>query len=163
VATLSTAQSEQGGARVRFPPPLVFLGFILAGVVLQYFVTPLQAHLAAALRLAVACLLVLGGLALFVPAMRWFKRTGQHPRPWTPSPSLILEGPYRFSRNPIYVAMTAVQAGIGVALDNIWMLCFSVPALVVIHYIAVRPEEAYLVEKFGEAYEKYRSAVRRYI
>lgn len=160
---MSTAQNERGGARVRFPPPLVFLGFIFAGVLLQYFVTPFQAHLPATLRFAVACLLVLGGLAIFVPAMRWFKRTGQHPRPWTPSPSLILEGPYRFSRNPIYVAMTAVQAGFAVALDNLWILCFSVPALVVVHYIAVRPEEAYLVEKFGEAYEKYRSAVRRYL
>ena len=160
---MTAGQNEQGGARVGFPPPLVFLGFIFMGVVLQYFVTPFQAHLPAALRVAVACLLVLGGLVLFVPAMRWFKRTGQHPRPWTPSPSLILEGPYRFSRNPIYVAMTAVQAGIAVALDNLWILCFSGPALVVVHYIAVRPEEAYLVEKFGEAYEKYRSAVRRYL
>jgi len=160
---LSTAQNEHGGARVRFPPPLVFLGFILAGVALQHFVTPLQAHIPAAPRLAVGCLVGLGGIALFVPAMRWFKRTGQHPRPWTPSPSLILEGPYRFSRNPIYIAMTAVQAGIGTALDNLWILGFSVTALVVVHYIAVRPEEAYLAEKFGAAYENYRSAVRRYL
>src|SRR5262245_32843648 len=101
---MSEPTSPERGARVHFPPPLVFLGFILAGVALQHFVAPLQGHLPAAPRLAFGCLLGLAGLALFVTAMRWFKRTGQHPRPWTPSPSLILKRPYRFSRNPIYLA-----------------------------------------------------------
>jgi protein-S-isoprenylcysteine O-methyltransferase Ste14 len=159
---MSEPNSAERGARVRFPPPLVFFGFILAGVALQHLVAPLRARVPAVPRIAFGCLLGLGGLALFVAAMRWFKRTGQHPRPWTPSPSLILEGPYRFSRNPIYLAMTAVQAGIGVAVDNSWILCLSVPALVVVHYIAVRPEEVYLAGKFGDDYARYCARVRRY-
>jgi protein-S-isoprenylcysteine O-methyltransferase Ste14 len=160
---MATAQNEQGGARVHFPPPLVFLGAISAGVALQHLVAPLSSHFPAVPRLAVGALFTLGGVLLFGGALRWFKRTGQHPRPWTPTPTLIVEGPYRFSRNPIYVAMTAVQVSIGLALDDLWIVGLAVPSLVAVHFIAVLPEERYLSEKFGESYRQYLSRVRRYL
>ena len=160
---MATAQNEQGGARVHFPPPLVFLGSILVGVALQLLLAPLSTRLPAAPRVAVGVLMVVGALLLFGRALRWFRRTGQHPRPWTPTPALIIEGPYRFSRNPIYVAMTAVQAGIGLALDNFWIVGLAVPSLIVVHFIAVLPEERYLSEKFGDSYGQYLARVRRYL
>jgi protein-S-isoprenylcysteine O-methyltransferase Ste14 len=160
---MTTAHNEHGGARVRFPPPLVFLGAIVVGVILDRRVARLSTHLSPALRLAVGGTILLGAAMLFGSSLRWFKRTGQHPRPWTPTPSLIIEGPYRFSRNPIYVAMTAMQAGFGLALDDLWIIGLAVPALVVVHFIAVRPEERYLAEKFGESYSQYLARVRRYL
>jgi protein-S-isoprenylcysteine O-methyltransferase Ste14 len=158
----SSPRSKQGGPHVRFPPPLVFLLFLFAGVALQWGV-PLSARTGWTVRAAVGAVLVGGGLGLIGWAARGFRRIGRSPEPWIPSSSLILEGPYRFSRNPMYVGMTATQMGIGAALDNGWVLLFAAPALLCVHFIAVRPEERYLGETFGEGYEALKKRVRRYL
>src|SRR5262249_50920210 len=158
----NAAQSEQGGARVRFPPPLVYLGSVLLGVALRYL-RPLALSGDRRLRLAVAAVAALAGIALVVSARSWFKRTGQGPKPWRPSPELILRGPYRFTRNPMYLGVFLFQLAVGVALDNLWIILLAPASLVVVHFIAVRPEEAYLEEKFGEPYRRFKSSVRRYL
>ena len=159
----SPVQSRQGGARVQFPPPFVFLGFLLLGVFVHSVVLPLRFPLARSITLTIGGLLVLAAIALFATAIRLFRATGQHPRPWLPTPSLILDGPYRFSRNPIYLAMTLAQIGLGLLLDNAWIVALSGASLTVIHFIAVRPEEAYLLDRFGEPYRSYLASVRRYL
>ena len=156
-------QSGQGGARVFFPPPFIFLGFLLVGVLLQRNVVPIRVPLAPLIRLAAGASFVLAAIALFAAALRLFRATGQHPRPWLPSPSLILEGPYRWSRNPIYVAMTLMQIGLGFLFDDVWVVVLSAASLAVVHVIAVRPEEAYLIDRFGEPYRRYTESVRRYL
>jgi protein-S-isoprenylcysteine O-methyltransferase Ste14 len=155
-------RSKQGGPNVRFPPPLVFLGFLLAGVALQ-FALPVAAHAGRMMRAAAGVVLVGSGLGLIVWANQGFRRIGRRPEPWIPSSSLILEGPYRFSRNPMYVGMTAAHLGIGAALDNGWVVFFAAPALLVVHFIAVRPEERYLAETFGDGFATLKKRVRRYL
>lgn len=159
----SPVQSRQGGARVRFPPPFVFLGFLLVGVFLHSVVLPLRLPVPRPITLGVGGLLLLAAIALFATALRLFRATGQHPRPWLPTPSLIVEGPYRFSRNPIYVAMTLAQIGLGLLFDNAWIVILSAASLTAVHLIAVRPEEAYLLDRFGEPYRGYLERVRRYL
>jgi protein-S-isoprenylcysteine O-methyltransferase Ste14 len=159
---MSSVTNERGGARVRFPPPLVFLACIGAGVLLGRFVQPLVLPIPTAPRLAAGVLVIVAGLALVVWAFGPFRRTGQDPAPWKPSPSLIIQGPYKFTRNPMYVAMLTVQVGVGVCLGNVWILLLGPLALVLVHFIAVLPEEAYLGERFGEDYARYRASVRRY-
>jgi protein-S-isoprenylcysteine O-methyltransferase Ste14 len=159
----SSVQSRQGGARVRFPPPFVFLGFLLVGVFLHSVILPLRFPLPRWATLAVGGLLVVAAIALFAAALRLFRATGQHPRPWLPTPSLIVEGPYRFSRNPIYLAMTMAQIGLGLLFDNTWIVALSAVSLTVVHFMAVRPEEAYLLDRFGEPYRRYMTSVRRYL
>jgi len=156
-------QSRQGGARVRVPPPLVFLGSLLVGVLLQRTVRPLPFPLPRSMTLALGALAIVAAVTLFTSALRLFRATGQETRPWLPSPSLIIEGPYRFSRNPIYVAMMLVQIGLGLVLDNGWIIALSGASLAVIHVIAVRPEEIYLLDRFGEPYRRYLATVRRYL
>jgi protein-S-isoprenylcysteine O-methyltransferase Ste14 len=156
-------ESSERGAKVRFPPPLVFLGSTLLGVVLRYAVAPiaLSANRNAARWVGVAILVM--GLGLIISARTLFKRTGQNPKPWTPSPELLLNGPYRFTRNPMYVGVTLVQCGLGLALANLWICWLSPLSLLVVHFIAVLPEEKYLSEKFGESYRAYLGRVRRYL
>jgi protein-S-isoprenylcysteine O-methyltransferase Ste14 len=108
-------------------------------------------------------LFVAAGLALIFSALAMFKRTGQDPKPWTPSPELIEKGPYRWTRNPMYVGLTCVLVGLGLALNNLWFSLLAAAALLVVHVIAVLPEEKYLKEKFGRSYEEYCTRVRRYI
>jgi protein-S-isoprenylcysteine O-methyltransferase Ste14 len=103
------------------------------------------------------------GLALNLTTIVMFRRSGQDPRPWRPSPSLLLRGPYKFSRNPMYVSVMLVQAGLGVLLNNLWIVIFVVPAMIIVHFTAVIPEEAYLGQKFGASYQTYKASVRRYL
>lgn len=155
--------SPQDGARVRFPPPLVFLTSVLVGAGLQYGVSPLRIAVPRGTTLAGGALLMAAGIALMATAIGLFRASGQDPRPWTPSPSLVFRGPYRFSRNPIYVGMTLIQAGLGLALDDLWIVLLATASLLVVHFVAVRPEEAYLTEKFGDPYRQYLGKVRRYL
>ena len=156
-------QNKGGGARVYFPPPLVFLIFLFLGVVLQRAVRPLTISGDRALRVTGGIVLMALGVGLFAPALVLFRRTGQHPRPWKPTPELIPNGPYRFSRNPMYVAMTLVVLGLGIALNDLWVSLFAPVSLLAVHFIAVLPEERYLAEKFGESYRGYVAHVRRYL
>ena len=159
---MNGTQSKQGGARVRFPPPLVFVACTAVGVVFQRFV-PLRAGGARALGVAVGALAIVAGAALIAWAMGLFRRTGQDPRPWMPSPSMIVEGPYRRTRNPMYVGMTLMQLGTGFAANDLWISLLAGVSLYGVHHLAVLPEEAYLTERFGDAYRAYRASVRRYL
>jgi len=154
---------NKDGAKVRFPPPLVFLGAIIAGVIVQRMATPLSLQVAAGIRVAAGVLILVCGTSLVISARIWFTRTGQSPIPWRPTPELILRGPYRFTRNPMYVGVTLFVVGLGLTLNNIWISLFAAPALLVVHFIAVLPEERYLAEKFGESYRNFHAQVRRYI
>jgi protein-S-isoprenylcysteine O-methyltransferase Ste14 len=74
-----------------------------------------------------------------------------------------LEGPYRFTRNPMYAGVTLFQLGLGLALNNVWIALFAPLSLLTVHFIAVLPEEKYLTEKFGANYKAYLRTVRRYL
>ena len=155
--------STERGARVRFPPPLVFLSALLGGIAMHRFVVPARAPLGRSLGVLTGGLLLVAGIAVIVSARIWFTRTGQNPIPWKPTPSLIFQGPYRFTRNPMYLGATTILLGLGLALDNLWVCLFAVAALGIVHLIAVVPEERYLSVKFGESYTQYMARVRRYL
>lgn len=152
-----SVQSPQGGARVRFPPPLVFALAILIGAFLPGLRPSVWSSAPAGM------VLVILGVAFGAWAVGWFRRTGQDPKPWTPSPELISRGPYRFSRNPMYVGMTLVTLGIGGLLARGWIALLAPVALLLVHRLAVVREEAYLSAKFGEPYLAYKAKVRRYL
>ncbi len=151
------------GANVRFPPPFVFLGFALVGVGLRYAAMPMWFPVDRFVTIAAGIAAIAAAFALLLAARNLFARTGQNPRPWTPTPELVLAGPYRYTRNPMYVGMTLLQIGLGLAFDNAWIVLLAPAALLVVHAIAVVPEERYLTAKFGADYTAYRARVRRYI
>jgi len=160
---MANAQSKHGGAKVGFPPPLVFLGLILSGAALQRWLGPLPLPVASPLRLAVGAAVALSGVALVLSARLWFLRTGQHPAPWRPSPELLVHGVYRRTRNPMYLGITTFQLGLGIATVNLWISALAPLALLIVHFLAVLPEESYLTEKFGEAYRRYITTTRRHL
>ena len=151
------------GARVRFPPPLVFLLCVATGIGLGHAVAPPHVPVDTPIRVALGVVLQASAVMLVASARILFRRTGQNPVPWTPSRGLIASGPYRFTRNPMYVGITLFIVGLGVTLDDIWVSLLAGPALLIVHFIAVRPEEEYLRGKFGEPYGRYLARVRRYL
>jgi protein-S-isoprenylcysteine O-methyltransferase Ste14 len=160
---MTKAQSKHGGAKVGFPPPFVFLGFTLSGVALQGWLWRLALPAAYPFGILGGAAVAACGLVLVLSARLLFLRTGQHPAPWRPSPELLIQGIYRHTRNPMYVGITLFQLGLGVALGNGWVVAFAPLALLVVHFLAVRPEEAYLTEKFGAPYLRYTAITRRYL
>jgi len=80
-----------------------------------------------------------------------------------PTTTIVERGPYRFTRNPIYLGMFLALIGLTVALDNFWLLAMLVLFAIVIRYGVVAREEAYLERKFGDVYRSYRSRVRRWL
>ena len=160
---MAATNSVERGAQVRFPPPLVFLGCILLGVVVDYVVVRAPVPVGRVMSAIGGLVLLMVGVGFIASARIHFKRTGQSPIPWRPSPELILNGPYRFTRNPMYLGVTLVELGLGLAVNNLWISLFAVPALLTVHFMAVLPEERYLSEKFGESYKIYVAQVRRYL
>src|SRR5262249_2041430 len=83
--------------------------------------------------------------------------------PSPPPPATVESGPYRFTRNPIYLGLFLGLIGLAIAFDNLWLLIMLVPFALVIRYGVVAREEAYLERKFGDVYRGYRSRVRRWL
>lgn len=155
--------AERDGAAVRFPPPLVYLAALATGVLLQAFVAALPLAIGTGARIGAGLAVAGPGLALIAAALGLFRRTGQDPEPWKPTPEIISTGVYRFTRNPMYVGMTLLQAGIGIGLANAWVVALAPVSLAIVYAIAVRHEEAYLERKFGAAYLAYKASVRRWL
>jgi protein-S-isoprenylcysteine O-methyltransferase Ste14 len=80
-----------------------------------------------------------------------------------PTTTIVDTGPYRFTRNPIYLGIFLGLVGLAIAFDSLWPLVTLVPFTLVIRYGVVAREEAYLERKFGHAYRRYRSRVRRWL
>ena len=154
---------DADSAQVRFPPPLVYLGFLLIGPLTER-VLPLRTFgLDRAVTLAAGALLFLAGAALVMAAVGLFKRAGTRPEPWTTSTSIVSDGVYRWTRNPMYLGMALIHAGLAFAMDSPVALLLLPAALLVIRTQVIAREERYLEAKFGEAYLAYKARVRRWI
>lgn len=161
--TPSTSEHRKSpGANVRVPPPLLFVSMVLVGV-------GVQSHLGGSLPVARSIAVPLGvalgviGFALIMWAGGLFQKTGQDVRPWLNTPELIVSGVYRVTRNPMYVAMAMVQAGLGFGLGNVWLLGLLPVSIVLVYLTAIRHEEAYLESKFQDSYRAYKRQVRRWL
>jgi len=156
-----TEDSE--GAAIQFPPPLVPLIALVIGVLIQKFIWTLPAPVGSPAKYVVGAILVASGLGLMGAAMRLFRQTGQDPKPWKSTPEIIATGIYRLTRNPMYLGMGLLQAGIGLLLSNAWVVGLVPVTWIVIYAVAIRHEEAYLEGKFGASYIEYKDSVRRWL
>jgi protein-S-isoprenylcysteine O-methyltransferase Ste14 len=154
----------QDYADVVVKPPILFAGAILLGCLLSWLVPIGPGLLSGNVRaLGAGGGLALIGLALFLVSVRQFVRAGTSPVPGEPSTVLLDVGPYRFTRNPIYIAFVIFYVGLAIMLTSAWMLILLVPVLIVLQRGVVEREEAYLQSKFGEAYRKYQARVPRWL
>ena len=103
------------------------------------------------------------GVGIVVLVSRSFKRAETNIEPWKPTTKIISTGFYAYSRNPVYAGYCLVTIGMGVFLNNFWILISFIPSAVLVYYIAIRKEEAYLEKKFGAEYTHYKTKVRRWL
>lgn len=152
-------------AAVRIFPPAVPLFVVLVGVGLNQ-VWPIDSglHLAAPVRYGLGGAIVVGSfLGLGLWSVVLFRRSGQNENPWKPTPQIVERGPFRFTRNPLYLQMVLVCVGVAVMLMNWWILLLTPIGGWLLQRLAILPEEAYLERKFGEIYLAYKRRVRRWI
>ena len=88
---------------------------------------------------------------------------GENPSPEQPTIAIVAAGPFRFSRNPLYLSLTVLGAGVALLVNSGWGLLLLVPAVAVTHFLVIAREEHYLEGKFGDEYSAYRERVRRWI
>lgn len=141
-------------------PPLLYLVALLGGLPLQWLV-PLTLPVPIVARWA-GVLVALLGIGFAVVARREFERAGTNVNPTQPATLIVTSGPFRVTRNPMYVAMAVGWIGVVLATRNGWYLAFYPILLAIMHWGVIRREERYLERKFGETYTEYRRGVRRY-
>jgi protein-S-isoprenylcysteine O-methyltransferase Ste14 len=156
--------TETDHAEVVIKPPLLFLGALALGCLLS-LVIPIGPGLASANRTALLAGLafVVVGFALAGVSARAFHRAGTHVVPGRPAMALVTTGPYKVTRNPIYIGFLLVYFGLAVILTSFWVLLLIVPVLFFLKRGVVDREEAYLEREFGEAYRKYTLRVPRWL
>jgi protein-S-isoprenylcysteine O-methyltransferase Ste14 len=157
---MSTGRDTPG---VIAPPPLIYLGFLLAAAGLGWLLGEPSLGLPDQVRRIAAVVLVAVGLMLDGAAAFAFRRAGTAVEPWKPSTAIVAAGPYRFSRNPIYVGFTLAFIGFAVGMDSPMALAFLFPCLIVVDRLVIAREERYLDAKFGEAWRAYARTERRWL
>jgi protein-S-isoprenylcysteine O-methyltransferase Ste14 len=146
---------------VRIIPPLVYLAGLAVGLLASLWVPTKLFPSGAAW--AVGAVLVLCGAASAGSAFVRFKGAGTTVRPDRAASSLIVAGPYKITRNPMYLGLALVYLGIAVAEQSVWALILLPIVLLVIQRRAIEPEEAFLERRFGADYVRYKASVRRWL
>ncbi len=107
--------------------------------------------------------LLIIGLGMGVWGKKTMEQAGTHVNPYYATKTIVTKGPFRFTRNPLYIALTLIYVAISVLLNTAWPLVALPMILLVVHYGVIKQEEAYLERKFGADYAEYKTNVRRWI
>jgi protein-S-isoprenylcysteine O-methyltransferase Ste14 len=152
---------ERDNAGVVAPPPLIYLGPLVLGLLLnRKFPVPfLPRKMARTLGWA-----LLGGGVLLLGWFEWaIRHAGTPANPYKPVSHVVTEGPFRYTRNPGYLSMAMIYTGVAGLANALWAILLLPVALSVIRRGVIEREERYLEGKFGEEYLRYKARVRRWI
>src|SRR5215468_11587071 len=165
-----TTRPEHGGASSTAPdvanpglvrPPLVYLTSLVSGAVL-HLALPLR-FLPGTLAVPLGVPLVAVAIALFSYSVATFRAAGTPVPARKPTTVIVRTGPYRFSRNPIYLAFSVFQLGIASWVNSVWLIATLIAAVALIASVVIPREERYLARRFGADYLDYKRSVRRWL
>jgi protein-S-isoprenylcysteine O-methyltransferase Ste14 len=154
----SDAQDKAG---VVAPPPLIYLGPLIFGLLLnrRLPIPFLPRRMARSLGWS-----LLGGGVLLIGWFEWVMRQARtSANPYKPVSHMVTQGPFRYTRNPAYLSMTMIYTGIASLANALWAILLLPVALQVVRRGVIEREERYLERKFGEEYLRYKAQVRRWI
>ena len=155
------SSDDQDKAGIVAPPPLIYLGALVFGLLLnrRFPATFLPSRITRTLGGS----LLSGGVLL----LGWFERALRHAgtpaSPYKPVSHVVTDGPFQYTRNPGYLSMTVIYTGIASLANALWAILLLPVALLVIQRGVIEREERYLERKFGEEYLRYKAQVRRWI
>jgi protein-S-isoprenylcysteine O-methyltransferase Ste14 len=156
--------TDTGTAGVITRPPLLFVAALLLGLALDRLLRlPFPVPGIDLIHWIIGGSLILIGLALGAAGIRNFSRAGTPVRSIKPTRALVTTGIHGWTRNPIYLGMFLLYAGIGIAAQSPWILILALPLAIAIRYGVVAREEVYLERRFGATYRDYKARVRRWV
>jgi protein-S-isoprenylcysteine O-methyltransferase Ste14 len=142
-------------------PPLVYLGAIALGLLL-HVAWPVR-FASRAVSMPLGGTVVLVAVALFLYAVRTFRTAGTPVPGNRPTTTIVRTGPYRCSRNPIYLSFSLLQLGVACWANSLWLLVTLMPAVALMSFVVIPREEHYLETRFPSDYLPYKAAVRRWL
>jgi protein-S-isoprenylcysteine O-methyltransferase Ste14 len=146
---------------VRLPPPVFYVaGFLIGLLIESRFPLPFFAR---PIGIAVGLALAAGGILFIVTAIPTMLHGHGTLNTAAPSASLVTSGPYRVSRNPMYVGLVLLYGGLACVFAVVWALPLLIPLIIYTQFGVIAPEERYLDRTFGDTYRVYRKRVRRWL
>ena len=147
---------------MRIFPPVIHVVAIAIGFLLQWAAPVRMGGIARQLALFAGWVLLAAAVGLIVWAAIVMSRSGTTPNPTRPTTALVIRGPFRLTRNPMYLAWELIIVGVGLAANAPWVIVMAVPAASVTLRLVIDKEERYLTTKFGAQYRDYQARVRRW-
>jgi protein-S-isoprenylcysteine O-methyltransferase Ste14 len=158
---MSSDTSSDNPGVIAFPPLIWLVGAVISSLVHFFLIRlPIMSYSA-----CLVCGIVLAILAptLALSALVTMKTAGTNVDPAKPALKIVRGGPFRFTRNPMYLALCLLQVALGFFLNDWITLLFVVPLALILHYGVILREERYLTKKFGEPYLELKHDVRRWL
>jgi protein-S-isoprenylcysteine O-methyltransferase Ste14 len=152
---------DKSGATVKFPPPLIFIFWILIGFGLQRVIPVEMIQIDGIQYFGI--FLIIFAFSMAITASVSIKRAKTSLEPWKPTSTIISSGVFAYSRNPIYTAFCIVPLGLGILQNNLWIVASLIPTAISLYFLAIKKEEIYLEKKFGKGYLDYKNKVRRWM
>lgn len=149
---------KEDHARVLIQAEYIFFTAILLGFLLN-FLWPIK-FLPRIIHIPLGIIVLVAALILLFLSMDLYKKARTYSSPHKPAKSLITKGPYKYYAHPMYVGRMLQQIGMGIAFGNLWILITLIPALIVVWYGVIVPEEQYLERRFGQKYLQYKGSTR---
>ncbi len=150
-------------SRVPCPPIIYLLAIAIAIVLTLLYPLPWITEPISDLLFAAGWLVILGVVAIEVSAIRALRRGNTTIRPDKASDHLVMDGPFSFTRNPIYFGNTLLMIGIGMVSGSLWFIALALIAAFATQKLAIEREEKHLQSRFGKKYIDYTKRVRRWI
>ena len=150
-------------AQVWFFPPYLVIFSLLLSFALEYVFSSypiIELHI---IQRFFGFSIVILSILIFIRSVRIFSSNLENLHPRSVSTQIFRDGPFRFSRNPIYLAMVLLVLGFGIALNSTWFLIIGLIDMALLHFGIILPEEIYLEKEFGKDYLNYKSSVRRWL
>ncbi|HLW47473.1 MAG TPA: isoprenylcysteine carboxylmethyltransferase family protein [bacterium] len=154
-------EQRSATAGAGLPAPVIFAGLFVIGLVLNALLP--HVALPRGLRAAGWLLALFGFAVIGLPGILALRRAGTSPNPRRPTTALVQDGPYRYTRHPLYVSMATIYAGAALGVNSLWALVLLPAAVALIDRGPMVREERYMEQKFGEAYRTYKARVRRWV
>lgn len=144
------------------PPPVMYLTAILISLLMHFLYPLIISHHTMLLR-SIGVVSGSASVMLVSYAFLTMRQAKTSPNPYALSAALVTVGPFRFSRNPIYLAMTMLYLAVTFIINSSWPLFFLLPLQLLMHYGVIVREERYLESRFGDSYREYKFRVRRWL
>src|SRR5690349_17161834 len=151
------------GAKVRFPPPLIYLAGLVLGILGDRLLHLRTLGLQPNIRDALGFILVVAGLLTSFAGASLFVQHRTAIIPYKPASQLVTSGIYRWTRNPMYLGMALLYAGLAILLNSLLAVILLAPVIAIIQSQVIAREDAYLHRAFGSEYVAYRNRVRPWI